>query len=79
MGVDESYYDNEILENCTFNFKMAARVIGATMGKSAQVVGDTYIDHRVRKLIENGRIEYRGRLKTMRDFEIRVPGCLDSI
>lgn len=41
IGVDESYYDNEILVNCTFNFKMAARVIGATMGNSVQVVGDT--------------------------------------
>lgn len=72
IGVDESYYDEQILSNCTFNFRKAARVIGNTMGKSNQFVSDTYIDYRVRKLIESGKIEYRGKLETMRDFEIRV-------
>jgi hypothetical protein len=72
IGVDESYYDQEILSNCTFNFKRAARIIGATMGKSDQSVGDTFIDYRVRKLIESRKIEYRGKLQTMRDFEIRL-------
>ncbi|MCM1989446.1 DUF3658 domain-containing protein [Oceanirhabdus seepicola] len=78
IGVDESYYDYDILSNCTFNFKKAARVIGMTMGKSHQLVGDTYIDYRVRKLIESGKVEYRGRLETMRDFEIRVFGNLNE-
>ncbi len=71
IGVDESYYDNDILSNCTFNFKKATRVVGETMGKSDQLVSDTYIDYRVRKLIEIGKVEYRGRVETMRDFEIR--------
>lgn len=74
IGVEESYYDNDILSNCTFNYKKAARVIGMTMGKSQQLVGDTYIDYRIRKLIESGEIEYRGKLETMRDFEVRVFG-----
>ncbi|QZY54952.1 DUF1835 domain-containing protein [Crassaminicella profunda] len=78
IGVDESYYDQEILSNCTFNFKKAARIIGATMGKSDQLVGDTFIDYRVRKLIESGKIEYQGKLETMRDFEIRVAGSLNE-
>jgi len=55
---------------------MAARVIGKTMGESNQFVGDTYIDWRVRKLVESGKIEYRGKCETMRDYEIRVPGSL---
>lgn len=76
IGVDESYYDNDILSNCTFNFKKAARIIGATMGKSDQLIGDTYIDYRVRALIESEQVEYRGKLETMRDFEIRVSGSI---
>jgi len=76
IGVDEDFYDQEIIANCTFNFKMAARVIGKTMGESNQFVGDTYIDWRVRKLVESGKIEYRGKCETMRDYEIRVPGSL---
>jgi hypothetical protein len=72
IGVDESYYDHHIISNCTFNFKKAARVIGKTLGEADQLVGDAYIDYRIRKLIESGKIEYRGKLETMRDFEIRV-------
>ncbi|WFD10195.1 DUF1835 domain-containing protein [Tepidibacter hydrothermalis] len=78
IGVDESYYDNDILSNCTFNFKKAARIIGATMGKSDQLIGDTYIDYRVRALIESEQVEYRGKLETMRDFEIRVSGSVSD-
>ncbi|CAH2215427.1 DUF1835 domain-containing protein [Tepidibacter aestuarii] len=78
IGVDESYYDKDILSNCTFNFKKAARVIGATMGKSDQLVGDAYIDYRVRILIESGKVEYRGKLETMRDFEVRVSGNVNE-
>lgn len=76
IGVEEGYYDNDILLNCGFNFKKAARVIGMTMGRSKQLVGDAYIDYRIRKLIEDGKIEYRGKLQTMRDFEVRVFGSL---
>ncbi|MGB5824478.1 MAG: DUF1835 domain-containing protein, partial [Proteocatella sp.] len=72
VGVDESYYDDEILSNCTPDFRKAARVIGDTMGRSEQLVSDTYIDYRVRKLIEIGKLEYRGKLESMRDFEIRA-------
>lgn len=72
MGVDESYYDDALLSNCTNEFKTAPRVIGAVMGESEQFVGDTYLDYRVRKLIENGCLEYRGILTAMRFFEIRL-------
>ncbi|MBF8983849.1 DUF1835 domain-containing protein [Lutibacter sp. B2] len=78
IGVDESYYDHDIVSNCTFNFTKVARIIGKTMGKSNQLVGDTYIDYRVRKLIESGKVEYQGKLETMRDFEIRVVGNLNE-
>lgn len=78
IGVDENYYDDEILSNCSFNFKKAPRIIGATMGKAQQLVSDSYIDYRVRRLIESGSVEYRGKLETMRDFEIRVQGSLNE-
>jgi len=78
LGVDESYYDEAILSNCTFNFRKAARVIGATMGKLDQLVGDTYIDYRVRELVNSGKIEFRGSLETMRDFEVRCFGSVNE-
>lgn len=71
IEVDESYYDNEILSNCTADFENAAKIIGMTMGKSQQLIGDTYLDYRIRKLIESGKVEYRGKLETLRDFQCR--------
>lgn len=72
IGVDESYYDEEILEHTPDEFMRAARVVGTVMGMSDQVVGDTFIDYRLRKLIEAGKIEYRGKLRYMREFDIRL-------
>lgn len=77
VGVDEDYYDNDILSNCSFNYKKTARVIGDTMGKSKQFIGDTYINYRVRKLIEMNRLEYRGNLKNMREFDIKIKSTKD--
>lgn len=76
--VNEEYYDDEILSSCTFNFKKAARVIGRTMGNSDQMIGDLYVDYRLRRLIEDKKVEYRGNLQSMRDFEVRVAYGLDE-
>ncbi|MCY6484208.1 DUF3658 domain-containing protein [Clostridium aestuarii] len=72
INVDESYYDADILEYTPNEFMKAARVIGTVMGMSQQVVGDTFIDYRLRKLIEAGKIEYRGKLRSMREFDIKI-------
>lgn len=70
--VDESYYDGLILECTPNDFAKAARVIGTVLGTTEQVVGDTFIDFRLRKLIEAEQIEYRGKLVTMRDFDVKI-------
>lgn len=78
IGVDESYYDEDVLSNCTFNFQKVGTVIGSTMGKSEQFISDMYINYRIRKLIESKKVEYRGTLETMRDLEIRVLGSVNE-
>jgi uncharacterized protein DUF1835/uncharacterized protein DUF3658 len=72
IEVDENYYDNDILSHCTFNFNNAAKIVGITMGNSHHLVGDTYLDYRVRKLIDSGKLEYKGNFKNLRDFEIKI-------
>lgn len=72
IEVAENYYDNDILSHCTSNFNNAAKVVGITMGNSHHLVGDTYLDYRVRKLIQNRKLEYKGNFKNLRDFEIRI-------
>ncbi|KDR95886.1 protein of unknown function [Peptoclostridium litorale DSM 5388] len=78
FGVNDEYYDDEILLSCTYNFKKAARVIGKIMGKSEQLIGDMYIDYRLRALIESKKIEGRGSIKRMRDFDVRVKYSLNE-
>lgn len=72
IDVDESYYDDALLYNCSFAFQKTARVIGAAMGSVDQIISDTYLEYRVKKLIENGKLDYRGELLSMRDYEIKL-------
>ena len=74
VSVNENYFDSEILENCTDNFKMTTKIIGDTMGKSDHMISDLYIDYRIRTLINERQLIYRGNLKRMRDFEIKLGG-----
>lgn len=72
ISVDEDYYDNEILKYTSNEFVKAPRIIGMVMGMSYQIVGDAFIDYRLRKLIKVGKIVYRGKLKSMREFDIKL-------
>ncbi|GAA0736556.1 DUF1835 domain-containing protein [Clostridium oceanicum] len=72
VSVGEDYYDNEILRFLSKKFKNAPRVIGNVLGTSHQIVSDTFIDYRLRNLIELDKVEYKGKLKTMRDFEVKI-------
>lgn len=72
IGVDEGYYDDEILGHLSKEFKKATRIVGETLGSTDQFVSDSYIDYRVRELITGGKIDFRGELKTMRDYEVKA-------
>ncbi|WP_432664060.1 DUF1835 domain-containing protein [Wukongibacter baidiensis] len=69
---DETYYDKYILKYTPDEFLKAARVIGSVMGNSGQIVTDAFIDYRIRSLIDSGKLEYRGKLRFMREFDIRL-------
>lgn len=71
VSVKEDYYDESILENCTSEYKNAARVIGETMGQQESSIGDHYLFYRVHVLINQKVLEYQGNLTAMRYFEIR--------
>jgi len=79
LEVDESYYDSDIVSNCSYSFDKAACVIGRTMGLSNQVVSDTYLDYRIRKLIRNNVIDVMGRQETMRTFSVKSKDSLGAV
>lgn len=72
VSVEASYYDALILAEASGPWRYVVRVIGQVLGKTDQVISDAFIEFRVRYLIEKGYLKYRGSLKTMRDYEVRI-------
>lgn len=71
ISVNEEYYDQSILDNCTSDYQKAARVIGETMGKQKSTIGDYYLLYRIHMLIKQNLLEWKGNLSIMRHLEIR--------
>ena len=53
-------------------FLPAARLIGEVIGHADRPMPDLWIEYRIRMLIEDGLLEYRGDLHSMRMYEVRA-------
>ncbi|WP_256439617.1 DUF3658 domain-containing protein [Sporosarcina sp. 6E9] len=53
-------------------FINAPRVIGEVLGHSVQSLSDTWIEYRLRSLINSNQLAYKGNLNSMRMYEIKV-------
>lgn len=71
ISVNEDYFDQSILNNCTSEYQKAARVIGETMGQQKSTIGDYYLLYRIHMLIKQKSLEWKGNLSIMRHLEIR--------
>lgn len=78
-SVSEDYFDSLIIQSLQYlheelgnnDFVKSARLIGEVIGRSLQVVGDEFIEYRVRSLIVNGVFEIKGVPKAMRFYEVK--------
>jgi len=50
---------------------MCARLVGEVYGHISQYIGDSFLEYRVRRLIEKGIFEYEGSLEAMRYYSIK--------
>jgi hypothetical protein len=79
--VSEDYYDDFIIEKANKLirkkkvFIKCARLIGEVYGHIFQYIGDSFLEYRVRKLIENGIFRYEGSLEAMRYYSINLGKC----
>jgi Protein of unknown function/Domain of unknown function (DUF1835) len=71
IGVNESFFDPMLTGLCPEQFGSAARLIGEVMGQSQIQIGDTFLDYRLRMLIEAGAVEARHADKRLRFMEVR--------
>ncbi|QUW23582.1 DUF1835 domain-containing protein [Sporosarcina sp. Marseille-Q4063] len=53
-------------------FINAPRVIGEVLGHSTHSLSDTWIEYRLRSLINSNKLAYKGNLQSMRMYEIKV-------
>ncbi len=70
-GVEENFYDGEIQDRYPVEFGSAARLVGEVMGQSEFLVGDTFINYRLRELVGRGVIEADDAHKQLRFMKVR--------
>lgn len=70
-GEPTAYYDKELVQQAGAEFQKANKVVGLVTGKLKYPVMDLYLGWRLKELIKQGKLESRGELKTIRDFEVK--------
>jgi hypothetical protein len=81
-SVPEEYYDSLIIEMMkemhhkqeSKDFFRAGKVIGEILSQMNEVVGDAYLEYRLRHLIYNGILELKGIPKSMRHYSVKLRG-----
>lgn len=69
---DETYFDSFLISYCTHEFQHPARIIGHVLCDIDFNVGDSYLNYRMKQLALMNKIETRGRLNEMRDYEVKL-------
>ncbi|MEN1936283.1 DUF1835 domain-containing protein [Paenibacillus sp. 102] len=77
QSVQEDYFDSFIIEcaerlEATSSFCKAPRLIGEALGHIEQVIGDVFLEYRLRTLIQQGVFEMEGTLKAMRYYSVNL-------
>ncbi|WP_143310490.1 DUF1835 domain-containing protein [Chitinophaga vietnamensis] len=73
-GEPATFYDKELVNQSGKEFAKAWRVVNQVTGKLKYAVMDQFLGWRLKELIREGKLESRGELKTIRDFEVKLPG-----
>ncbi|HGH7183114.1 DUF1835 domain-containing protein [Bacillus cereus] len=76
-SVQEDYFDQFIIEcaksvGADREFLKAPRVIGEALGLVEQLVGDTFLEYRLKQLIKQEVFEYVGSLEEMRFYSVKL-------
>jgi len=70
--VNVDYYDAQILGQCTNTPRLAGQVIGDVLGNCEQVVSDTFIFYRLRRLVKTGHLVVEGALDSHYNFMVHT-------
>ncbi|MCW3466809.1 DUF1835 domain-containing protein [Chitinophaga nivalis] len=73
-GEATAFYDKELVTQSGKEFVKAWKVVQQVTGKLKYPVMDQFLGWRLKELIREGKLESKGELKTIRDFEVKLPG-----
>jgi hypothetical protein len=68
---EESYFDSALLANCKKEFQKSALVVGMTLVDTGFQVSDTILSWRLKELVRQKKLEAKGILRNMRDYEVK--------
>lgn len=71
VGCAEELFDSMLLAACPDEFSIAARVVGQVMGTSPYLIGDSFLDYRLRALIAEGKVEADDATLRLRQMRVR--------
>ncbi|ANH81102.1 hypothetical protein A8C56_09020 [Niabella ginsenosidivorans] len=72
-GKEVSFYDAEILKNCTGEWQKASRVLSNTLNRMKIKTGDIFIMWRLKELIRSGKIAAEGDIdKDWKSFDVKA-------
>jgi hypothetical protein len=76
---DEDFYDKDLIKFMSKDWQKANKVIQQFLQKNSHTTGDAYLLWRIKSLINAEKIEAKGLLKGMKDFEVRlIPESLEN-
>ncbi len=76
---DEDFYDKDLFKFILKDWQKANKVIQQFLQKNTHTTGDAYLLWRIKSLINAEKIEAKGLLKGMKDFEVRlIPEGLEN-
>ena len=71
LSVEASHHDEFILSQIPYEWTKTSEIIGHTLGLSSHTLTDTTVEWRIRQMIRDGKIEFRGDLTTMDQYDLR--------
>jgi hypothetical protein len=73
-GEPATHYDKDLLQQCGREFQKAGKVVGQVGGKLKYPVLEQFLTWRLKELVREEKLESRGEMKTLKDFEVKQPG-----
>ncbi len=67
----EDYYDSEFVKYIGKDWIKVNKLFTQYYSKAKETTGDAFLLWRLRKMIEEGKLEMQGNMRNMKDFEVR--------